>query len=81
MNELATTSEVIDALGGTTRVARLTGRKLAAVSNWREKQSFPPSTFLVMQAALAKAERSAPATLWGMLVPPAALSDEAGAAA
>lgn len=74
MNELVTTSAVIDALGGTTRVARLTGRKLAAVSNWREKDNFPPDTYLVMQHALAATGRRAPARLWNMLEPGIAAS-------
>lgn len=81
MNELVTTSDVIDALGGTTRVARLTGRKLAAVSNWRDKTSFPPATFLVMQHALRDAGAKAPATLWNMLVPTGSPEHRTGAAA
>jgi hypothetical protein len=32
---LTTASDVIDALGGTTMVARLTGRKPQHVTNWR----------------------------------------------
>lgn len=80
MNELVTTSEVIDALGGTTRVARLTGRKLAAVSNWRDKASFPPATFLVMQHELRDVGASAPVSLWNMMAPPQGVTEQVSAA-
>lgn len=77
MNELETTSAVIDALGGTTKVARITGRKLAAVSNWRDKATFPPATFLVMQHELRGVGKSAPASLWNMVQPPCGVAPEA----
>lgn len=64
MRTLSTTSEVIDALGGTAEVARLTGRKLNAASNWHQFQTFPPDTFLTMQEALSDIGIKAPAWLW-----------------
>lgn len=67
MDELLTASDVIDALGGTSKVARLTGRSMQAVSNWRERGAFPAETFLLLGDALGKAGRTAPASLWGML--------------
>ena len=52
---LASTAAVIDALGGSTAAARLTGRGQAAACNWRTRAQFPPNTYLAMtQALLAK---------------------------
>jgi hypothetical protein len=69
---LASTKDVIKALGGSTAVGRLTGRKVQAVSNWAGFSTFPANTFLTMQAALREAGREAPAWLWGMEAKPAA---------
>jgi hypothetical protein len=67
MPVLSTTDVVIDALGGTTAVARLTGRKSpSAAANWRACRYFPPNTYLAMTMALAARGHSAPAWLWRM---------------
>ena len=66
---LCTLSDVIDALGGNTAVARLTGSTLQAVSNWTQFGRFPAKTFLVMANALRRKRKTADAGLWGMLEP------------
>lgn len=60
------TSEVIEALGGSRAVTRLTGRGLEAVCNWRNRPGFPPNTYLAMTQALAAKGLFAPAWLWNM---------------
>lgn len=62
MAHLNTTSEVIDALGGTAAVARLMGVSLQVVTNWRARKQFPAYTYLGLKEALG--ERNVPNTLW-----------------
>lgn len=64
-----TTGDVIDALGGTAAVARLLGRSMTVVSNWKAGGCFPSNTYVVFQGALAQAGRSAPDSLWRMVEP------------
>lgn len=66
METLSTTVDVIEALGGTSVVAELTGRTYPAAFNWRRFDKFPANTFVVMNRALAAKGKSAPASLWGM---------------
>ena len=63
---LNTADEVIDALGGTGKVAVLTGRPIAAVSNWR-KRGLPAETFVVLTGALLAIGCRAPVELWSMV--------------
>lgn len=63
---LNSTDEVIDALGGTSKVANLAGVIPQAVSNWRAAGSFPPDTYVLLKAALKKNGKSAPDSLWRM---------------
>ena len=65
--KLATTTEVIDALGGNQVVARITRRNAKAVSMWRSFNTFPPDTFLAMNAALSAKGKCAPSALWRMI--------------
>lgn len=74
---LDTTKAVIKALGGATAVARLTGRKIQAVSNWAALSTFPANTFLTMQNRLREIGVEAPAWLWGMEARPSELSGDA----
>ena len=67
--KLTTTTEVIDHLGGYHAVAELTGSAVKAAENWRRFDTFPSKHFLIMSAALAKKNASAPASLWGMTEP------------
>ena len=69
MEELSTTSEVMDALGGNAAVAELTGSKTKAVWNWRGFDTFPSNTYVAMTEALLAKGKSAPASLWGMKMP------------
>lgn len=69
MRVLSTPSEVIDALGGTGAVSRLTERVPGAVSNWRSIGRFSSETFLIFQQALREVGCTAPASLWGIKEP------------
>lgn len=69
IESLTTASRVIDALSGTTAVARLTGRKPQHVTNWRSTGRLPAETFLILSRALAKHGYCAPASLWGIREP------------
>lgn len=69
MDQLSTTREVMDVLGGTTAVAKLTGRTYAAAFNWLDFKTFPSNTYVAMTDALAAKGKTAPASLWGMVDP------------
>ena len=69
MDELITTSSVIDELGGNPAVADLTNSTTKAVWNWRGFETFPSNTYVVMTEALKAKGKTAPASLWGMKVP------------
>jgi len=75
MEPLDTTSAVIDALGGTAAVARLTGRSMQAVSNWRERGFFTAPSFDAISGALADKRLAAAHRLWRS-VPPSAINAE-----
>ena len=64
---LATTSEVILALGGVKAVAELTGRTYDAAWNWNKFETFPSDTYLVMTGALRERGIEAPPSLWRMV--------------
>jgi hypothetical protein len=64
---LQTCAEVMEALGGATRVARLTGAKYKTVWPWAEGPTFPSRYFLVMTWALKRSRLKAPPSLWGMV--------------
>jgi hypothetical protein len=66
MEELKTTSEVVDALGGYLAVAEITGSKPKAASNWPRFETFPSNTYVALTSALLAKGKTAPATLWGM---------------
>lgn len=57
---------VVDALGGTGKVAALVGASVASVSNWRAAGRMPARTFLIMREALAAIGKAAPAALWSI---------------
>lgn len=66
---LLTAGTVIEALGGTTAVARLTGRSVSQISNMKGAGKFAPALFLVMTTALAANGATAPASLWRQVEP------------
>lgn len=70
MRTLHTSGEVIDALGGTAKVARLLGRRMTVVSNWRTSGGFPANTYLAFREALGRIQAEAPAELWSMATLP-----------
>jgi hypothetical protein len=63
---LLSTSAVIEALGGTIEVARLTKRRDSAVRNWRGFPTFPSNTYKIFEKALKARKLSAPDWLWNM---------------
>ncbi|WP_213287545.1 hypothetical protein [Bradyrhizobium sp. sGM-13] len=69
MDELSTTSEVIDALGGNAAVAKITGSTVKAVWNWRGFETFPSNTYVALTDALRAIGKTAPPSLWGMKIP------------
>jgi hypothetical protein len=69
MNTLRTPSEVIDAIGGTSAVASLTGRGMSAVSNWRRSGRIPPELFLVVSRSLFERGVAADPSVFGMGAP------------
>jgi hypothetical protein len=69
MEQICTTVEVIEALGGNQAVAALTDSTNKAVSNWRKFETFPSNTYLAITTALQAIDKTAPAALWAMKVP------------
>ena len=67
--ELQTTAEVIDELGGNPRVGELTAMNAKAVWNWRQGNTFPAWTFLILTKALKARGKKAPDRLWAMNPP------------
>lgn len=74
---LTTPKAVIEALGGTANVAKITNRSVGAASNWLGFERFPANTYLALKAALDERGIEAPSSLWGMTLP----ADEREAAA
>lgn len=64
---LQTTTDVLDALGGSAAVAEMMGLANNAVSNWKKRETFPPKTHLVLMRELKARGLNAPDSLWGML--------------
>lgn len=69
MRTIRSTEEIINRLGGTFEVARLTGSLPSAVSNWKTVGHFPPALFLVIGQALARLGYKAPPSLWRIQAP------------
>jgi hypothetical protein len=69
MDELRTTVEVIEELGGNQKVADLTGSTNKAVWNWRGFETFPSNTYVAITEALQSRGKTAPPSLWAMKTP------------
>jgi hypothetical protein len=67
MHLLDTAGKVIDQLGGTAEVSRLTRRSMQNVSNWRLANKIPAKWFLVMRKELRRLGYVAPPELWGIV--------------
>jgi hypothetical protein len=62
---LVATSDVIQALGGSVKVAALTRRSRNAVAQWKRFKTFPANTYLTFAEALRAKGLDAPPWLWG----------------
>ena len=65
MSNIASTSVLIDVLGGNQKVAAITGSQPGAVSGWR-KGKLPAATYVVLQKRIRKMGLHAPDALWSM---------------
>lgn len=65
-DELQTASEVVDALGGPAATGRLTGRTPQAACNWKATGKLPAELYLLINKALEREGKRAPAALFGM---------------
>jgi hypothetical protein len=67
MKTHTTTSEVIDALGGTDALAATLSATPRAVRSWRSAKEFPPKTYIAITAELAKIGQAADVSLWNFI--------------
>lgn len=63
---LTTSSEVIDAVGGTTPAAKIAFTTPQAANNWRRSGYFPSGTFLIFSEELKARGKRASVSLWRM---------------
>jgi len=61
-----TVSSLVEALGGTNAVAKLTGNRQSVVSNWRKRGRFLARTFVRLSSTLQQHNLVAPNSLWSM---------------
>jgi hypothetical protein len=61
--EINSADDAVEALGGTTAVAKFFGVDLRVVSNWRER-GLPPNTYVAFREALQKKGYDASPSLW-----------------
>ena len=70
METLSDSSQVIDALGGTRSVKKLTGAKSdQLVFHWRKSGRITAKHFLVMTEALERIGKKADPAIWGINEP------------
>lgn len=62
---LTSVDAVIDALGGTAEVARLTRRQPSAVSNWKTRRFIPPEYLMTVSDALSAVGKAADPCVFG----------------
>lgn len=70
MKIIKTSSEVIDALGGTTAVAKMTNNTLPVVSNWRRTSGLPTNTYILVTHRLKKLKCKATLDCWPHMMRP-----------
>jgi hypothetical protein len=63
---LDTADKVIDALGGTTKMGRLTGQTPQTVHNWRLRKRIPAEYFLEISNTLASVGKLVTPAVFGM---------------
>jgi hypothetical protein len=62
---LKSVDDVIDALGGPTKTAGVTGVGASAVVNWRTRKEIPPEHFMLITEALKALGKCADRTVFG----------------
>lgn len=62
---LTSVDALIDALGGTSKVADMAGVGLSAVSNWKARGRIPSEKFMIFDAALGSLNTRADPSLFG----------------
>jgi len=65
MKRLQTIREVVDLLGGSCKVARITGRHSQAISNWLARDYIPASAFDDIDKAVRRKRHTADRALFG----------------
>jgi hypothetical protein len=65
MKRLDTIKDVVEFLGGSCEVARITGKNSQAVSNWQARGYIPARAFDLVDRALRRKRHSAPRDLFG----------------
>jgi hypothetical protein len=65
-NKRATVAELIDMLGGSSKVAREFGIGPSAVSNWKRIGRFPSHSYFKLTEQLKRKGIEASPALWGM---------------
>lgn len=74
---LTTFVKVVDALGGFSAVAKLTGQKHpTAVRVWQQRKKFPTKYYFVMKNELDALGAEAPLDLWGFYINKAARQEQ-----
>lgn len=66
METISTVGDLIEALGGTTAVARLCGRGVSAVSNWKARDALPDSAAVhhALMEAAARRDLAVVPAIW-----------------
>jgi len=64
--ELTSTKQVFEVLGGIAGVAKLTNSNYSTAGNWSSTNKFPARTYITLQRELAERGFSARPELWGM---------------
>ena len=76
---LTSVDDIVEALGGTGKVARATGVVPSAVSNWRAAKKIPSDQYLNISTMLKEIDQTAAPGVFGF-APPAPAPTEGAAA-